>query len=44
MVNNALKFHYVIINGWIDSMENVEFIAKKKKHFIAALKDNRLAA
>ncbi|MFI3155955.1 MAG: transposase [Methylococcaceae bacterium] len=29
---------------WFASVENFEFIVKKKKHFIAALKDNRLVA
>lgn len=43
-VNNALKFRYVLMDSWFASVENLEFIVKKKKHFIAALKDNRLVA
>ena len=43
-VNNALKFRYVLMDSWFAATENFEFIVKKKKHFIAALKDNRLVA
>ena len=43
-VNSALKFRYVLMDSWFASVENFEFIVKKKKHFIAALKDNRLVA
>jgi hypothetical protein len=41
-VLNAIKFRYVLMDSWFASQENFEFILKKKKHFIAALKDNRL--
>jgi len=43
-VANQLKFFYVLMDSWYAAQENFEFIAKKKKHFIAALKDNRLVA
>lgn len=43
-VNNALKFRYVLMDSWFAAMENFDVIVKKKKHFIAALKDNRLIA
>jgi len=43
-VNNTLKFRYVLMDSWFGSVENFDFIVKKKKHFIAALKDNRLIA
>ena len=43
-VNNALRFHYVLMDSWFAAMENFEFIVNKNKHFIAALKDNRLVA
>jgi hypothetical protein len=43
-VNNALKFRYVLMDSWFAATENFDFIVKKKKHFIAALKDNRLVA
>ena len=41
---NQLKFRYVLMDSWYAARENFEFIVKKKKHFIAALKDNRLVA
>ncbi len=43
-VNNALKFRYVLMDSWFGSSGNFDFIVKKKEHFIAALKDNRLVA
>jgi hypothetical protein len=43
-VANGLKFRYVLMDSWFAAQENFEFIVKKKKHFIAALKDNRLVA
>ncbi len=43
-VHNALKFKYVLMDCWFAAVENFDFIVKKKKHFIAALKDNRLVA
>lgn len=43
-VNNTLKFRYVLMDSWFGSVENFDFIVKKKKHFISALKDNRLVA
>ena len=43
-VANQLKFRYVLMDSWFAAQENFEFIVKKKKHFIAALKDNRLVA
>ena len=41
---NQLKFRYVLMDSWYAARENFEFIVKKKTHFIAALKDNRLVA
>jgi hypothetical protein len=43
-VANAIKFRYVLTDSWFASKENFEFILKKDKHFISALKDNRLVA
>lgn len=43
-IANQLKFGYVLMDSWFAAKENFEFIMKKKKHFIAALKDNRLVA
>ena len=43
-VANAIKFRYVLTDSWFASKENFEFILKNGKHFISALKDNRLVA
>jgi len=43
-VANQLKFRYVLMDSWYAAQENFEFIVKTKKHFLAALKDNRLVA
>ena len=43
-INNTLKFRIVLIDSWFSSEENFEFITDKGRHFIAALKDNRLIA
>jgi hypothetical protein len=43
-VANQLKFRYVLMDSWYAAQENFEFIVKKRKHFIAVLKDNRLVA
>ena len=43
-IANTLKFKFVLMDSWYSSIENFEFITGKKKHFIAALKDNRLVA
>lgn len=43
-VKNALKFRYVLMDSWFAATENFEFIVNKNKHFIAAIKDNRLVA
>ncbi len=43
-INNQLKFRYILMDTWFSAKENFEFIVKKQKHFIAALKSNRLFA
>ena len=43
-IHNALKFRFVLIDSWFFSEENFDFITNRGKHFIAALKDNRLVA
>ena len=43
-IGQALKFRFVLIDSWFSSEENFEFITDKGRHFIAALKDNRLIA
>lgn len=43
-IRNTLKFRFVLMDSWFSSEENFDFITGKGKHFIAALKDNRLIA
>ena len=43
-IQNELKFRYVLMDSWFSSQENFAFITQRGKHFIAALKDNRLVA
>jgi hypothetical protein len=43
-IRNSLKFRFVLMDSWFSSEENFDFITSKGKHFIAALKDNRLIA
>jgi hypothetical protein len=43
-LENQWKFRYVRMDSGYAAQENFEFIVKKGKHFVAALKDNRLVA
>ena len=43
-LQNALQFRFVLMDSWFSSQENFDFITSRGKHFIAALKDNRLVA
>jgi len=43
-IQNGLVFRFILMDSWFSSMENFDFIKSKGKHFIAALKDNRLVA
>jgi Transposase DDE domain len=43
-IGNALKFRFVLMDSWFSSQDNFDFITGKGKHFVAALKDNRLVA
>ena len=43
-IRNELKFRFVLMDSWFSATENFEFITGKGRHFIAALKDNRLIA
>ena len=43
-VRNQLKFLYVLIDNWFASQETFEHMLKHEKHFVAALKSNRLVA
>lgn len=43
-IRNELKFRFVLMDSWFSATENFEYITDKDRHFIAALKDNRLIA
>ena len=43
-IQNALKFRFVLMDSWFSAQENFEYITGRRKHFIAALKSNRLVA
>lgn len=43
-LNNQIKFTYILMDTWFSAKDNFEFIVEQKKHFIAALKSNRLFA
>jgi DDE superfamily endonuclease len=43
-LQNALEFRFVLMDSWFSAQENFTFIRQRGKHFIAALKDNRLIA
>jgi len=43
-IKNQLKYRYILMDSWFASQENFEYIEKKKKKFITALKSNRLFA
>jgi uncharacterized pyridoxamine 5'-phosphate oxidase family protein len=43
-IHNALKFRFILMDSWFASEENFDFITRKGKDFIAALKSNRLVA
>lgn len=43
-LKNQVPFRYVLMDSWYSSKENFEYITKKKKYFIAAIKSNRLFA
>jgi hypothetical protein len=43
-IGNKIKFKYVLADIWFSSKENMEYITENKKHFIFAVKKNRLVA
>ena len=43
-LKNNISFKYVLMDSWFSAKENFEFIEKKGKVFIGALKSNRLIA
>ena len=42
-ISNQLLFKYVLADSWFSSVENMDFIHRKKKLFIFDVKENRLA-
>lgn len=43
-IHNQLEFTYVLGDSWYGSTDNMRFIHSKKKVFIFAMKENRMAA
>lgn len=43
-VNNRIKFKYTLGDIWFSSKENMEYVLENNKHFIFAIKKNRLVA
>jgi hypothetical protein len=43
-LNNTIRFRYMLMDSWFCAKENLGFIMGKRKHFIAAMKGNRLVA
>ena len=41
-VNNKIKFKYALGDVWFFSKENMEYVLENNKHFIFAVKKNRL--
>jgi len=41
-IQNSIKFKYVLIDSWFSAKENFQYIRKYKKHFISAVKSNRV--
>jgi len=44
IIKNQVKFRYVLADIWFSSKENMQWVVDYKKHFIFALKANRLVA
>lgn len=43
-IKNAIKFKYALADIWFSSKENMQCVVDHNKHFIFAIKGNRLAA
>lgn len=41
---NQLQYRYVLADSWFASKENMEYVRKRKKHFLFAIKSNRTVA
>lgn len=44
ILKNQVKFAHILADTWFSSNETMEYIVGKKKHFVFAVKDNRLTA
>ncbi|MEW6296108.1 MAG: transposase [Candidatus Diapherotrites archaeon] len=44
IIKNQVKFRYVLADIWFSSKENMQVVVDRRKHFIFALKANRLVA
>lgn len=43
-IRNSLKSEFILMDSWFSSKDNFDFITARNKHFVAALKSNRLVA
>lgn len=43
-IQNQIKFRYCLADSWFAAQENMEFVVRRGKHFIFALKSNRTFA
>lgn len=43
-LKNQVKFRYVLADSWFSSADNMALVVKRKKHFVFAIKHNRLVA
>jgi hypothetical protein len=43
-LKNQVKFRYVLADSWFSSADNMTLVVKRKKHFVFAIKHNRLVA
>lgn len=44
VLQNQVKFAHILADSWFSSNENMKYITDRKKHFLFAVKDNRLIA
>lgn len=44
VLRNQVKFAHVLADTWFSSNETMEYIVEKQKHFVFAVKENRLVA
>ena len=44
VLQNQVKFAHILADSWFSSNENMKYMTDRKKHFLFAVKDNRLVA